>query len=113
MDNVDKKIEELILNGILEVSAIDIDTGQPLYTFTNKLKEYDEDLYNMQNNYFFQEMTSLWEKGFIDLTLFDNDPSITITDKAWDQTAINELDDEQKRSLKEIKRITGEHGEYI
>ena len=38
MSDSGDKIEELILSGALEVSGIDIDSGEMLYNFTDKLK---------------------------------------------------------------------------
>lgn len=107
-DPIDDKIEELMLEGVLEVAGIDIDTGEPLYNFTHKLKEYNKDLYDIHNNYFFQDLTKLWEKGFIDIDFFEEDPTVTITEKVWNDNEINKLSPEEKRSLNEVKRITGD-----
>lgn len=107
-DPIQNKIEELMLNGVLEVAGIDMDTGEPLYNFTNKLKEYDQDLYNIHNNYFFQDLTRLWEKGFVNINFFEDDPVVTMTEKAWDSEEISKLNKEEKHSIDEIKRIVGE-----
>lgn len=107
-DPIDDKIEQLMLDGVLEVAGIDIETGEPLYNFTHKLKEYDPNLYDIHNNYFFQDLTNLWEKGFVDIDFFQDDPTVTITEKVWNEDETQKLSDEEKRSLNEVKRITGE-----
>jgi hypothetical protein len=108
IDPIDKKIEELLLDGVLEVAGMDLESGEPLYNFTNKLKDYNEELYKIHNNYFFKDLTSLWEKGFININFLEDDPTVTLTDKASSETEIDRLDKEEKQSLNEIKRITGE-----
>lgn len=107
-DPIQDKIEELMLEGVLEVAGIDIDTGEPLYNFTSKLKEYDQDLYHIHNNYFFQDLTKLWEKGFVDIDFLQDDPVVTMTEKAWDNKEISKLNKEEKHSIDEIKRIIGD-----
>lgn len=107
-DRIDKKIEDLILDGVIEVSGIDMETGDPLYNFTSKLKDYDPELYNIHNNYFFQDLTNLWEKGFVNIEFFQEDPTVTITEKVWDEEEVSKLNTEERHSLNEIKRITGE-----
>jgi hypothetical protein len=52
VSNTGKKIEDLILNGALEVSGLDLKTGDPLYNFTEKLKDVDSELFDHMNNYF-------------------------------------------------------------
>jgi hypothetical protein len=107
-DRIDKKIEDLILDGVIEVSGIDMETGDPLYNFTSKLKDCEPELYNIHNNYFFQDLTNLWEKGFINIEFFQEDPTVTITEKVWDEKEVSKLNTEEKHSLNEIKRIAGE-----
>ena len=107
-DRIDKKIEDLILDGVIEVSGIDMETGDALYNFTSKLKDYEPELYNIHNNYFFQDLTNLWEKGFIDIEFFEEDPTVTITEKVWNEQEVSKLNTEERHSLNEIKRITGE-----
>jgi hypothetical protein len=111
MDNFDETINKLILDGVLEIAGINIDTGEPLYNFTPKLKDYNQELYDIHNNYFFQELTNLWEKGFINMSFFDNDPSVTLTKKASDIDEIQKLSRDEKHSLNEIKRVYKENDE--
>ncbi len=107
-ESINKKIEELILDGVLEVSGIDMETGEPLYNFTEKLKNYDKDLYDIHNNYFFQDIDALWEKGFVDINFLEDNPSVTITEKAFDIEEVGKLEKNEKHSLNEVKRLLGE-----
>jgi hypothetical protein len=51
------------------------------------------------------EVMNLWEKGFLDIDLFLEDPIITITRKATSREAIGTLSKEEKWSLSEIVRL--------
>ena len=104
----DKVVEDLILNGSLEVSGVDIDTGELLYSFTEVLKELDPELHNKLNNFFYQEILALWEKGFINISFLEEDPIVTVADKAYDTNSISKLSKDSQESLKQIKRITNE-----
>jgi hypothetical protein len=106
--NEEKIVEDLILNGALEVSGIDMDTGEMLYSFTEVLKDLDPELYSKINNFFYAEVMNLWEKGFLDISFLEDKPMVTITDKALDEESVKFLNKQSKASLKEIKRLTNE-----
>mgnify|MGYP000970272622 CR=1 FL=1 len=76
-EQIDSIIEDLILNGALEISGIDIDTGEPLYNFTDKMKSVNEELHNELYTYFTTETMALWENGFIDINFLTKSFSIT------------------------------------
>jgi hypothetical protein len=101
----DDFIEALILNGALEVTAIDIDSGEPLYKFTDKLREFSPELYETQQSMFHEELMSLWEDGFLDLDPMEKNPMVKLTFKAFSAVEIDKLDDSKKSMLKEIIRI--------
>jgi hypothetical protein len=105
MEPEDKFIEELILNGSLEFSGIDQDSGEIMYTFTNKLKDFSRDLQNEVNLYFSQEMMQLWEYGFIDMDVTDNNPIVSLTEKAFDNEEVQKLKTNNKMTLKEVLRV--------
>jgi hypothetical protein len=98
-------INELILNGGLEVSAMDQDTGEILYSFTPKIKELMPDLYQEHIQTVNHEVMNLWEKGFLNIDLFETDPIITITEKALNQKNIYALSKQEQWSLLEIIRL--------
>jgi hypothetical protein len=98
-------INELILDGGLEVSAIDQDTGEILYSFTPKIKELMPDLYQEHIQTVNKEVMNLWEKGFLEIDLFNTDPIITITEKALNKKNIDTLSKQEQWSLLEIIRL--------
>ena len=98
-------IDGLILSGAIEVSAIDQNTGELLYSFTPKIKEIMPNLYKEHLLNVNSEVMNLWEKGFLDIDLMADDPIITITKKAMEKTSINTLSKEEKWSLSEIIRL--------
>jgi hypothetical protein len=101
----DDFIETLILNGALEITAIDMDSGEPLYKFTNKLKEFSPELYESQQAMFHEELMSLWEEGFINFDPMEQNPTVTLTFKAFSANDVSKLDDSKKSMIKEIIRI--------
>ena len=98
-------INNLILKGALEVSAVDKDTGEFLYSFTEKIKELMPNVYQEHLRSVNHEVMNLWEKGFLDIDLFSEDPIITITKKATSREAISTLSKEEKWSLSEVVRL--------
>lgn len=102
MENEDKLIEDLILKGALEVTGIDIDTGEPLYNFTEKLKDVDPYLHREVFTFFSTEAISLWQKGFLDMDVTEENPEVRLTPKALDQIEVMKLDKDKQFTLKQI-----------
>jgi hypothetical protein len=98
-------INKLILDGGLEVAAMDNDTGEMLYSFTPKIKEIMPELYQDHMHNVNSEIMNLWEKGFIDLDLFQKDPIITLTLKALNKDEVSSLSKQERWSLFEIVRL--------
>lgn len=105
MASEDEVFDDLILSGALEVSGIDIDTGDMLYNFTEKLKDVNPELHNEFSNYFFKEVAVLWEHGFLDMDVSSPNPNVSLTEKALDPEAVAKLDKEKQYTLKEIVRL--------
>ena len=59
MSDSGDKIEELILSGALEVSGIDIDSGEMLYNFTDRLKDINPELFKDMSDYISTETMAL------------------------------------------------------
>ncbi len=106
--NEDEFMEHLILSGALEVAAIDMDNNEPLYKFTDKLKDIAPELHKDMFTYFYTDVMTLWEHGFVDVDLSSDDPVVTLTDKALNLEDVSTLDKQQKSTLKEIIRILNE-----
>ncbi len=106
--NEDEFMEHLILSGALEVAAIDMDNNEPLYRFTDKLKDVAPELQKDMFTYFYTDVMTLWEHGFVEVDLDSDDPVVSLTDKALNSDEVNSLDKQEKSTLKEIIRILNE-----
>ncbi len=98
-------IEALILNGALEIAAIDMESGEALYKFTDKLKEISPELYDTQQAMFHEELMSLWQDGFLDMDQMEENPKVTLTFKAFSASDVDKLDENKKSTLREVIRI--------
>jgi hypothetical protein len=98
-------IDNLILNGALEAAGIDIETGEMLYNFTEKLKDVDPLMHDEFQRYFSSETMALWEHGFIDMDLTLDEPIVSLTQKAFDANEVMRLEKNHQYTLKEIIRI--------
>jgi uncharacterized protein YjgD (DUF1641 family) len=98
-------INKLILDGGIEVAAIDQETGEFLYSFTPKIKELMPNVYEEHIETVNSEVMNLWEKGFLNIDLFESDPIITITEKALNKKNVKTLSKREQWSLLEIIRL--------
>ena len=103
----DSLIDDLILTGGLEISGIDEQSGEFLYTITNKMKDLMPELYEEHMAHVNEEIMKLWEKGFVNVDMMSDDPIVTITEKAYDIIEVSKLSKEELWSLEEIKRVSG------
>ncbi len=104
-EDEDDAIEQLILSGALEVYGIDIDTGEPMYNFTEKLMDISPELHKEVSLYFSRETMSLWSKGFLDMDVTEKNPIVTLTPKALNEEEVSKLSKESQATLKEIIRV--------
>lgn len=101
-----KSIDDLILSGVVQVAAIDSETGEFLYQFTDKLPELMPDLYNKHITKLHDDVMYFWEKGFLNIEDFSAvNPKISLTPKAFNQEEISMLPEDIQAVLKEIKRV--------
>lgn len=105
MDREEQIIEDLILQGALEVAGIDLETGEALYNFTSKLKDVSPHLHDEFSTYFSKETMALWENGFISMDITQSNPIVMLTPKAFDSNEIVKLNKDHQYTLKEIIRI--------
>jgi hypothetical protein len=101
----DDAIEKLILAGALEVAGIDIDTGEPVYNFTEKLIDVNPELHSEVSTYFSRETMALWQEGFLDMDITEKNPIVRLTQKALDKIEVANLNKDKRYTLKEIIRI--------
>jgi len=103
-DSISKIIDELILEGGLEVAGVDPDTGEMLYAFTPKVKDLMPELYNDHLNFVNDELMVLWEKGYVNIDFLRDDPLISLTNKSDDPEETLKLSKQERWSLQELKR---------
>lgn len=98
----DNIVNKLILSGVVEVAGLDMDTGEPLYTFTDKLAQFSPPLHHSLTNYIHSEIMFLWENGFLEMDVAEKDPKVRLTEKAFDESQTQSLSKEHLMSLKQI-----------
>lgn len=97
-------IDYLILKGAVEVAGVDDNTGEFLYVFSPKMKDIMPELYNEHINHVNKEIMNMWENGFVDIDFLSDEPTVALSEKAFDTEEILKLSKEQQWSLQEIKR---------
>jgi len=107
-DAITQIVDMLILEGGMEAAGVNSETGELLYRFTPKIKELMPDLYAEHLNMVNAELMSLWEKGFIDIDFFQEDPTVSLNMKAADISEVSKLSPEERWSLAEIVRSISE-----
>jgi len=103
---LEPSIEELILSGVIEVSGVDSNTGEFLYSFTNKLHDVMPGYINERLDVIKSEMNFFLELGFLEVNDPDaENPIIFLTDKAFDEEEVEKLSPNKQKSLGKIKRL--------
>jgi predicted transcriptional regulator len=106
MNDPDPEIfDMLILNGAIEVAGIDPTTNEFLYSMTEKMIEILPDVYEEHMKEVNNQIMTLWQDGFLNVDLFDSNPLVTLTDKAFDVEELNRMAIESYECLNEIKRV--------
>lgn len=100
---------ELALVNLIDKGAVAFEgfseDGEPLYRFTEKLKEVAPDLYKMHTEMLNTEIMALWEKGFVEMDLFEENPTVKLASKSFDKKEVGKLNETLQDFLKELKRV--------
>ena len=104
MENIDNIIEKLLAHGAISVVGMD-ESGELLYSINPTLKDVMPDLYNQHLQDVNSEVMNLWAKGFVSIDLFEKDPLVTLTEKAFDSDALSSLSNSETWSLHGVKRV--------
>lgn len=99
-------VDKLILEGVIEVDGIDSETAEFLYKFTPKLKDKYPLLYNELQTYISKEMMDLWQEGFVSMDVMEQNPIVSLTEKAFIKEEVDKLEEGLQHSLSELKRLT-------
>jgi hypothetical protein len=101
----DDLINNLILQGALEVAGVDSETGEFLYAITYRMKEIMPDMYEDHLKTVNRDLLNLWEKGYVNIDFFLPDPVVTISEKGLNKNEISKLTKPEIWALEEVKRL--------
>jgi len=104
MSDSEEIIDFLILNGALEPSGVHEETGELLFSFTEKLEEVSPEIFNKLIDAFQLEILELWKKGFIEIDMTVESPLVSLTEKSLDPGARSELSEYEQATLESIVR---------
>jgi hypothetical protein len=105
INNEDELIQNLILQGALEVAGIDSENGEFLYAITSKMKEVMPDLYEDHLKVVNKDLLNLWEKGYLNIDFLLADPIVTISEKGLNKAEVSKLTKPEIWALEEVKRL--------
>jgi predicted RNase H-like nuclease len=104
MDSPEEYIDKLILAGAVEVSGITSD-GEFTYSFTDKIKEVDAQLQERIDKMFFEEVKELWELGFLNMNVTEENPIVSLTQRALVESERLALDKRLQETLEYVMSI--------
>ncbi len=96
--------DKLLLSGVIEPAALDPDTGEMLYSFSEKLEERNPELHRIVLENFYKTSLKLWELGFLNMDITNSNPMVSLTPRAFNDRKIKQLDEDLQFALLEIKR---------
>jgi hypothetical protein len=94
--------DKLILEGAMEPAGMDED-GEMLFNFTKKLPEVSPEMHERLAGNIQNDVRTLWELGFLDFNILEENPLINITAKALNRNALEELPPYYRQLLANIK----------
>ena len=101
----DDFIEELILEGSVEPSAIS-NSGEMLYSFTKNIESLRPEIYDSLLEYQRLMIMALWEMGFVSMNPTELNPTLRLTEKAFDSDEVDRLHDDLKATIFNIIQAT-------
>jgi hypothetical protein len=104
MNFSNESLDNLILDGGVEVIGIDPDSGEFLYSFTEKLKEIDPTLYDTLYEFFYAGVMKLWELKLIDIDFTVDNPLVVIDKDRFSEEVLDSLDRRERLVVDSILR---------
>lgn len=102
-------IDALILQGALEIEGIDPETGEMVFSMTDKMKDIAPELYVEYEEALYRSVMSLWEKGFVVMNVMDEQPVVSPSEFALDRATWKALPPEELNVMKTLMmRFEGE-----
>ena len=97
--------DSLLLLGAIEVVGIDPNNGEFMYSMTPKMEDLFPELYYEHLNKIDEDIKVLWQDGFLEINLLEDNPMVYLTSKAFISAEVEALPEDKKTTLAEIKRI--------
>ena len=102
-------IDALILQGALQIEGVDQDSGQTVFSVTDKMEEIAPEIYNEFQESLYQTVLSLWEKGYLNMNIMDQEPEVYPTEEALDRNTWKGLSYEELSVMNTVmKRFEGD-----
>jgi hypothetical protein len=101
-EELNRIIDNLAINGYIEVDGIDPESGEFLYKVSDKLHKLVPDLQEKLSEAFLDEIYNLWVKGFVTMDMTSQAPIVRLTENALDPERVNALSIEEKTALSTI-----------
>jgi hypothetical protein len=102
----DSVLERLILDGMVEFAGLDRKTGEMLYSFTDKAITSLPDFFVTAMESQMKDIYTLWELGFLDMNISEENPLVKITKMALDPEFVDALPTELRLALEQIIEMT-------
>ena len=107
-EGIDDKLDYLMQEGALEIVGIDSETGNFLYSFTEKLAELDPIMHRMMMDSYYESITNLWQLGFLSMDITTDNPLVSATEKVFDREAVEKLSPVDRQALSDILKKMSE-----
>jgi hypothetical protein len=101
-EELNQIIDNLAINGYIEIDGIDSESGEFLYKVSDKLNELIPNWREKLTEAFLDEVYNLWVKGFVTMDITSIHPIVKLTEDAFDLEKVNSLSLEEKTTLSTI-----------
>jgi len=101
-EEMNQIIDNLAINGYIEIEGIDPVSGEFLYRISDKLNKLIPNLKERFAEAFLDEVYSLWIKGFVTMDVTSENPLVKLTEDAFDYEKVQHLSLEEKATLSTI-----------
>jgi hypothetical protein len=101
--------DRLILEGALEPAALDED-GEMLFNFTSKLPDISPEMHQRVVDNIYEDVRRLWAWGFIDMNMFEENPTIHLTSMASDKGSVAKLPQHYRFIIETIRSASSQEG---
>lgn len=102
MIDPEELIDALILEGALLIEGIDQESGQMIFSITDKMQEIAPEIYREFEETLHKTVLSLWENGFLNMNVMDAEPKVSPTEYALDRNTWKGLTNEELHVMNTI-----------